>query len=128
MAPGGVIAHSSSWTASASEPQNGQMHPRCERVTRRATTQGPISLKKGTTGTPGWQPKETAFHNYQSRASAQSTPLLRDAQKPWGGHPLCGRPADYLPPGTVGQWPPAIVQWWTEKGRRPENRPSDTGG
>ena len=24
---------------------------------------------------------------------------------PWGGHSLCGRPAGYLPPGTVGQWP-----------------------
>ena len=26
---------------------------------------------------------------------------------PWGGHPWLGRPADYLPPGTVGQWLPA---------------------
>ena len=23
-----------------------------------------------------------------------------------------GRPADYLPSGTVGQWPPATGQWW----------------
>ena len=45
--------------------------------------------------------------------TAQTTPLLRDAQKPWGGYPLYGRPTDYLPPGTVGQWPPATGQWWT---------------
>ena len=25
-----------------------------------------------------------------------------------------GRPAGYLPSGTVGQWPPATGQWWTE--------------
>ena len=31
-----------------------------------------------------------------------------------------GRPADYLPPGTVGQWPPAAGQWWTvQKGGDP---------
>ena len=24
-----------------------------------------------------------------------------------------GRPADYFPLGTVGQWPPAAEQWWT---------------
>ena len=47
--------------------------------------------------------------------SAETTPPLCVAQKPWGGHPLCGRPADYLPSGTVGQWPPATVQWWNER-------------
>ena len=25
------------------------------------------------------------------------------------------RPADYLPPGTVGQWPPVTGQWWVEQ-------------
>ena len=25
------------------------------------------------------------------------------------------RPADYLPPRTVGQWPPATRQWWNER-------------
>ena len=44
--------------------------------------------------------------------AAETTPPLRDAQMPWGGHPLCGRPADYLPSGTVGQWPPVTGQWW----------------
>ena len=32
------------------------------------------------------------------------------------------RPADYLPPWTVGQWVDC------KKGRRPQNRPSDAGG
>ena len=32
----GVVPHSSSWTASACEPQNRQMHPRCRRVTSRS--------------------------------------------------------------------------------------------
>ena len=36
------------------------------------------------------------------------------------GTPRVCRPADYLPPGTVGQWPPATGQWWILlKGRRP---------
>ena len=44
---------------------------------------------------------------------------------PWGGHPLCGRPAGYLSPGTVGQWPPATLQWRTESRaatRKPNRR------
>ena len=45
------------------------------------------------------------------------------------GTPRCGRPADYLPSGTVGQWPPATRQRWAvQKERRPENRPSDERG
>ena len=70
---------------------------------------------------PGWQPKETR-PNCRTTAgpTAETTPLFRDAQKPWGGHPLCGRPAGYLPSGTVGQWPLATGQWWTEqKGGHP---------
>ena len=31
------------------------------------------------------------------------------------GTPRVCRPADYLPPGTVGQWPPATGQWWNER-------------
>ena len=42
--------------------------------------------------------------------TAKTTPLLRDAQKPWGGHPSCGRLADYSPSGTAGQWPPATCK------------------
>ena len=30
------------------------------------------------------------------------------------GTPRVCRPADYLPSGTVGQWPPATGQWWNE--------------
>ena len=29
--------------------------------------------------------------------------------------PRVCRPADYLPSGTVGQWPPATGQWWNER-------------
>ena len=45
---------------------------------------------------------------------------------PWGGHPLCGRPAGYLPPGTVGQWPPATLQWRTES-RAATQKPTRRG-
>ena len=31
------------------------------------------------------------------------------------GTPRVCRPADYLPSGTVGQWPPATRQWWNER-------------
>ena len=47
--------------------------------------------------------------------TAGTTPPLCDAQKPWGGHPSCGRPADKVPSGTMGQWPPATGQWWNER-------------
>ena len=46
--------------------------------------------------------------------AAETTPPLSDTQKPWSGHPSCGRPADYLPSGTVGQWHPVTGQWWNE--------------
>ena len=45
---------------------------------------------------------------------------------PWGGHPLCGRPAGYLPPGTVGQWRPATLQWRTES-RAATRKPTRRG-
>ena len=46
----------------------------------------------------------------------KKTPPLSDAQKPWRWAPLrVGRPVDYLPSGTVGQWPPATGQWWNER-------------
>ena len=67
--------------------------------------------EKGTTRNPG-----LASHCMSPRSRGVGTPRV------------C-RPADYLPQGTVGQWPPATVQWWTVlKGRRPNNRPSDGRG
>ena len=45
--------------------------------------------------------------NCRAGPTASSTPLLLVAQMLWGGHPQLGRPADYLPLGTVGQWLPA---------------------
>ena len=82
--------------------------PRWQRVTRRATTQGPIRQKRGLTqnsraGNPKRCDLLTAKAGYDCFINA--TPL-RNAQKPCGGHPWCGRHAD-LPAGTVGQWPPA---------------------
>ena len=69
---------------------------------------------------PGWHPKETASKLPSRARLLESTPL-RVAQKPWCGHPRCGRPADYLPSGTVSQWPPATLQWRTEqKGGNPK--------
>ena len=40
------------------------------------------------------------------------------------------RPADYLPSGTVGQWPPATGQWWNERrgGDPKTDRASQRGG
>ena len=39
------------------------------------------------------------------------------------------RPAGYLVSGTVGQWPPATGQWWTEQmGGVPKNRLRDKRG
>ena len=59
---------------------------------------------RGSLTTPGWHPEETVPKLPQ-----------QDAQKPWGGHPSCDGTADYLPPWTVGQWPPATGQWRTER-------------
>ena len=47
--------------------------------------------------------------------AAETTPPLRDAQKPWGGHPSCDGTAGYLISGTVGQWYPVTGQWWNER-------------
>ena len=86
-----------------------------------------LASVQGDDSDPGLATQRDSFPTAKAGPSAQSTPLLRDAQKPWCGHPQCGRPADYLPWGTVGQWPPVTVQWWNAKGRRPKNRPSDEG-
>ena len=40
--------------------------------------------------------------------AAETTPPFSDT------HPSCGRPADDLPSGTVGQWHPVTGQWWNE--------------
>ena len=46
------------------------------------------------------------------------------------GTPRVCRPADYLPSGTVGQWPPATGQWWNERrgGDPKTDRASQRGG
>ena len=81
----------------------GRAHPSCERVTSRSAGYDCVNnatIRKGRV----WLPKHYRFETPRSRGVG----TLRD-----------GRPADYLPPGTVGQWPPATG--------RPKNRPSDKG-
>ena len=94
--------------------------PTLEESYREATIQGPIT-ERGFTHISCTGIQKRPLPNCQAGPTASSTPLLLDAQMPWGGHPLCGRPAGYLPPGTVGQWPPATLQWRTvRKGGDPK--------
>ena len=87
---------------------------------RRATTQEPI-IDGGSLVSPGLASQRDRFLTAkQGRLLHQRQPLLLDAQMPWGGHQL-GRPADYLPPGTVGQWLPAPCNGGAT--RKPTKRP-----
>ena len=63
----------------------------------------------------------TCFKSLDQRLS--SGLLLRFAVTSGLG---CGRPAGYLPPGTVGQWPPATLQWRTES-RTATRKPTRRG-
>ena len=74
---------------------------------RRATTRGPIRQKRGLTqNSRAGNPKRCDL-NCQSRADCfiNATPLRRPEAVGWA--PLVGKPADYLPSWTVGQWLPA---------------------
>ena len=69
---------------------------------------GTDQAKKGTTRTSGWQQEETASQlplYSRTDCSNNATPARRPEAVGWA--PLVGRPADYLPSGTVGQWLPA---------------------
>ena len=44
-----------------------------------------------------------------------NTTVLKTPRNRGVGTPRVCRPADYLPSGTVGQWPPATGQWWNER-------------
>ena len=74
--------------------------PRWKRVTSatRATTQGPIRWKRGLTQiSQAGNPKRKRPNCHRSETPrSRGVGTLRD-----------GRPADYLPSGTVGQWLPA---------------------
>ena len=63
-----------------------------------------------------WLPKQ--HHRFE-------TPRSRGV-----GTPRVCRPADYLPSGTVGQWPPATGQWWNERrdGDPKTDRATQRGG
>ena len=80
-----------------------------------AATQKPTTWRWGADSELlGWQPKETAsqlLHESRAICSINATPSSRPEAVGWAPS-VCGRPADYLPPGTVGQWPPATGQWW----------------
>ena len=58
-----------------------------------------------------------------------TTVLSRPEAAGWGTPRVC-RPADYLPSGTVGQWPLATGQWWNERrgGDPKTDRATQRGG
>ena len=64
---------------------------------------------------PGWHPKENASSLPKAGYDCLNNGTVE--QRPdavvWAS--LVGQPADYLLPGTVGQWPPATGQWWNER-------------
>ena len=61
-------------------------HLTLEESYRRATTQGPI-IERGFTRISRAGIPKRPLPNCQAGPTALSTPLFRDAQKPWGGHP-----------------------------------------
>ena len=72
---------------------------------------------------PGWQPKETtaiAGYDCFDNATVEKSP---DAA---GRAPCVCKLAGYLPPGTVGQWRPATLQWRTES-RAATRKPTRRG-
>ena len=101
-------------------PRRKQAVPRWKRVTegRRPKDR---SVKGGSLVSPGLASQRDRFLTAKQGRYASSTPLLLDAQMPWGGHPLCGRPAGYLPSGTVASCHLTMAD--CAQGRRPENRP-----
>ena len=84
--------------------------PTLEESYRRATTQEPITDGGFTRISRAGIPKRP-LPNCQAGPTASSTPLLLDAQMPWGWAPLVGQ-ARWLPPsedcGSVATCP---VQW-----------------
>ena len=83
---------------------------------RRAATQTD-QAKKGTARTRGWHPEETA-----------STLPQQVAQKPWGEHSSCDRPADYL---LRGLWVSGLLSpgngGMSKKGRHPRTDQAKKG-
>ena len=108
------------------------MHPRCRRVTSRSAGYDCVN---NATVCEGRRPKNRPYEKGRLGPQAGIPKRLRPnchckSKRSRGvGTLRVGRPADYLPSGTVGgQWPPATGQWWTVlKGRRPQNRPRTPG-
>ena len=89
--------------------------PTLDESYRRATTQAPIRGRGLTQISQAGNPKRPRPY-CQAGSTASSTPLLLNAQMPWGGHPLCGRPAGYLRHLTMAD---------RAQGQRPESRPKE---
>ena len=69
-------------------------------VSRRAATQEPTIRNSGRLGPRAGIPKRLRPNCHCMSPRSRGVGTLR-----------VGRPADYLPSGTVGQWPPATRQW-----------------
>ena len=86
------------------------MHPTLEECNLDKNCDDPRTdqiVKGADSNLPGWQPKEKEAqlpHDSKADCLNNATPPKRPEAV---GAPLVGRPADYLPSGTVGQWPPA---------------------
>ena len=126
-----VVPHSSSWTASAYEPQNPQMHPRCRRVTSRSAGNDCVNNATVCGGRrPKNRPHEKGDDSDPGLASRRGCVLTAIASRPeaTGWAPLvCAGP---LTTSLQGLWVSAschraMVE--RKKGWRPKNRPSDAG-
>ena len=104
-------------------PESMKTPTLCESRGRRPKNR---SLTKGAdSNLPGWQPKEKAALTAKAGCDCLNSATVEKRPEAVGWAPLVGRPADYLPSGTVGQWLPAACNGGKCKGRRPWNRPSE---
>ena len=77
-----------------------------------------VALEQGTTAstTPpfaeGRRPKYRPFEEGDDSDPGLATQRERGLT---ASAPRVCRPADYLPSGTVGQWPPVTGQWWNKQ-------------
>ena len=109
----GVVPHSSSWTTSAYELRNPQMHPRCRRVTSGSAGYDCVN---NATVCEGRRPKNRPFDSDPGLASRRGCVLTAIASRPeavgWAPS-VCAGPlttslrglwvSGLLPPGNGGQ-------------------------
>ena len=84
--------------------------PTLEESFRRATTQK-RTVERGLTQISRAGNPKRQLPDCQAGPTASSTPLLLDAQMPWGGHPLCGWlwVSVLLPPKKATQLPEEVI-------------------